>query len=98
MTLWSGPSGNPAHRHSEGAGNPPSLLDIPLRNILKFIFLQSHPDHPDFNVFFSNLLGLLLETLSVLGGNTIKGRCGGGRTCAEPSSPLPGFYSWGRRC
>ena len=55
MTLWSGPSGNPAHRHSEGAGNPPSLLDIPLKNILRFIFLQNHPDHPDLNVFFFKL-------------------------------------------
>ena len=61
MTLWSGPSGNLAHRHSEGAGNPPSLLDIPLRNIFKFIFPQNHPKHPVF--FQTDLLVFFLETL-----------------------------------
>ena len=52
MSLWSGPSGNPAHRHSEGAGNPPSLLDIPSEIFLSSYFFKPHPDHPDFNVFF----------------------------------------------
>ena len=54
MTQWSRLSGNPAQCHSEGAGNPPSLLDIPLRNIYNSYFFKPHPDHPDFNGFSSN--------------------------------------------